>query len=182
MILNVRQNGFVFLFPPNFFSDEIKEKYKKYYQSLILPYDTIDEFMSSTIQQVNFPSWDMQLQQQTRIKGKKQEYKASLPVEDYFQREFTITFKMTDAFINYFIFLDNALNYLDFSTREQTLEPMRLMLLNNEGYAVSSVVFKEPILMGQDGIKFSYSSVTPEFNTFTAKFKYFKLDIETDFD
>lgn len=182
MILNVRQNSFVFLFPPNFFADEIKEKYKKYYQSLILPYDTIDEFMSSTIQQVDFPSWSMELQQQTRIKGKRQEYKSSLPVEDYFKREFTITFKMTDAFMNYFIFLDNALNYLDFSNPKQTLQPMRLMLLNNEGYAVSSVVFREPILKGQDGIKLSYSSVTPEFNTFTATFQYYKVDIETDFD
>lgn len=182
MILNARNNGFVFLFPPDFFSEEIKEKYKKYYQSLILPYDTLEDFMSSTIQQIEFPGWNMELAQQTRTLGKKQEYKSSRPVEDLFTREFTITFKLADAFLNYWIFVDNALNYVDFKNRKQTLSPMRLSLLNNEGYLVSSVVFNEPILKGQDGIKLSYSSVTPDFKTFNAKFQYLDFDLSIDFD
>lgn len=182
MILNARNNGFVFLFPPDFFAEEVKEKYKKYYQSLILPYDTIEDFMSSTIQQVDFPGWEMELAQQVRSRGKRQEYKSSKPVEDLFKREFTITFKMTDAFLNYWIFVDNALNFVDFDNKKQTLSPMRMSMLSNEGYMVSSIVFNEPILKGQDGIKFSYSSVTPEFKTFNAKFQYLDFKLEVDFD
>lgn len=182
MILNARNNGFVFLFPPTFFAEEVKEKYKKYYQSLILPYDTIEDFMSSTIQQVEFPGWSMQTLSQTRTLGKKQGYKSSIPIEDLFTREFTITFKMADAFLNYWIFLDNALNFIDHKNKEQALEPMRLSLLSNEGYLVSSIVFNRPILKGQDGIKLSYSSVTPEFKTFNAKFEYLDFDIDIDFD
>lgn len=182
MILNARNNGFVFLFPPNFFSEEVKEKYKKYYQSLILPYDTIEDFMSSTIQQVDFPGWNMPVIEQTRVRGKKQGYKSSKPIEDLFDRSFTITFKMSDAFLNYWIFLDNSLNFLDFDNEDQTLEPMRLSLLSNEGYLVSSILFNKPILKAQDGIKMSYSSVTPEFKTFSAKFDYLNFDINIDVD
>lgn len=182
MILNARNNGFVFLFPPTFFNEKVKEKYKKYYQSLILPFDTIEDFMSSTIQQVEFPGWDMPTISQTRTLGKQQGYKSSKPIEDLFQRQFTITFKMADAFLNYWIFLDNALNFIDHTNRNQHLDPMRLSLLSNEGYLVSSVVFNEPILKGQDGIKLSYSSVTPDFKTFTAKFEYLDFDINIDFD
>jgi len=182
MILNARNNGFVFLFPPDFFAEEIKEKYKKYYQSLILPYDTIEDFMSSTIQSIDFPGWNMNLASQTRIRGKKQEYKSSKPVEDLFTREFTLTFKMTDAFLNYWIFVDNALNYVNFDNRDQTLSPMRLSMVDNQGYLVSTVRFNSPILKGQDGIKLSYSSVTPEFRTFNAKFQYIDFDLDIQFN
>ena len=182
MLLNVRQNGFIFSFPPDFFAPEIKEKYKQYFQSLILPYDTIEEFMSSTIQSIAWPGWTMQTVSQTRLLGKQQEYKSSKQVIDQFVREFTITFKMTDAYLNYFIFLENGLKYLDFQNKTRTFSPMRLSLLDNEGYLVSSIIYKEPILLSQDGFNLSYSSSTPDFKTFTAKFSYFTFDIELDFN
>jgi len=182
MLLNARQNSFVFSFPPDFFAQEIKDKYKKYYQSLILPYDTINEFMSATIQSIDFPGWQMDPAVQTRLFGKKQEMKDSTQVVDLFTREFTLTFKLTDAYLNYFIFLENSLKYLDFSSKTPTFSPMRLSLLDNEGYLVSSIIFKRPVLKSQDGFKLSYSSATPDFTTFTAKFVYFDFDIELDFN
>ena len=183
MLLNSRQNGFIFHFPPDYFDAEVKEKYKKYYQSLILPYDTINDFMSSTVQSIDFPGWQMDPTVQTRLFGKKQEYKNSTQVVDLFTREFSITFKLTDAYLNYFIFLENSLKYLDFSNRDQpTFSPMRLSLLDNEGYLVSSIIFNRPVLKSQEGFKLSYSSATPEFRTFTAKFAYFDFDIELDFN
>lgn len=183
MILNSRNNSFALFLPPDFFAEEIKEKYKKYYQSLILPYDTIEDFMSSTIQSIDFPGWNMQPVGQTRILGKKQDYKNSTPIPDLFTREFSITFKMTDSFLNYWIFLDNAYNYLDFSNKTSDyLSPIRLSFLSNEGYLVSSVVFNKPILKSQDGISMSYSSVSPNFNTFKVSFAYFDFDINVDFD
>jgi len=181
MILNVRNNSFVFLFPENFFSDNIKEKYKSYYQSLILPYDSIDDFMSSTVQSIDFPAWNMELAQQTRPLGKKQEYKSAKPLKELFTREITLTMKISDAYLNYFIFLENALEFLDFSNKQQTLSPLRLMLLSNEGYSVSSIIFNKPILKSQTGIKLSYSSVTPQFNTFEIKFQYYDFKLEVDF-
>jgi hypothetical protein len=182
MILNVRNNSFVLLLPENFFADEVKEKYKAYYKSLILPYDTIEDFMASTVQQIEFPSWTMQLADQTRLLGKKQEYKSSKPIADLFTREISLTMKLTDAYLNYFMFLENSLNFLDFDNRNQTLGPIRLLLLNNEGYAVSSLIFNRPILKSQTGIKLSYSSVTPEFNTFEVKFQYLDFKLEVDFE
>jgi len=47
---------------------------------------------------------------------------------------------------------------------------------------VSTIKFNNPILKGQDSLKFSYSSVTPEFRTFNAKFNYLDFDLDIEFN
>lgn len=182
MILNVRQNGFAFWFPPDFFADSVKQKYSKYFKSLIMPFDSIEDFMSSTIQSIDFPGWTMDEVVQSRVLGKRQEYKNAVPVPDLFQRKFTVTFRLTDAYLNYFIFLENSLDFLDFDNKKQIFSPMRLMLMDNQGYSMASVIFNKPILTTQEGFKLSYSSATPDFKTFSATFSYFDFKLELDFD
>ena len=204
MILNARQNGFFLNFPVDFFNPAVDAKYDKYYRSLLLPYKSLSDFMASTIQSVNFPGFTSTLPTQTRTLGKVQESQSSKPVADQFNRELKITFKLTDAFLNYFVFLDNALNYLEpaNTASENTgnslgqalsvpgapnanhpfFKPMRLTLLNNEGYAVSSIVFNRPQLKGLSEMNLSYSSINPQFTTFTATFQYYNFDLELDYD
>jgi hypothetical protein len=181
MLLNSRQSGFIFEFPPDFFYNEVKEKYKKYFQSLILPYDTIEDFMSSTVQSIDFPAWQMSLATQTRLFGKKQDYKSAVQVPDLFTREIVVTFKLTDAYLNYFIFLENSLQFLNFENKIQTFSPISVHLLDNQGYLVSTIVFNRPILTNQEAFKLSYSSSTPEFKTFQTKFTYFDFDVKVEF-
>jgi hypothetical protein len=203
MILGARNNGFIVLFPNNFFSKEISEKYKPYYKNLLLPYETIEDFMSSTIQSIKFNGFTVPVVSQIRPLGKVQEFHSSKPIADLFDRKFTLTFKLSDAYLNYFIFLDNAFSYLDQGSLEPTntrktlsgrgkpttkdsqgitLDPIRLILLNSEGYAVSSIIFNHPILTGMTQISLSYSDTAPKFTTFDVSFQYFNFDIESNFD
>jgi hypothetical protein len=204
MILNARQNSFLVNFPMDFFNDEVQLKYNKYYRSLLLPYKSLSDFMASTIQSVNFPGFSSTLPTQTRTLGKIQELQSAKPIADQFTRELKVTFKLTDAYLNYFIFLDNALNYLDPANANpenigtslgQALSvnpisngnhpffhPIRVTLLNNEGYAVSSIIFNRPMLKSLSEMNLSYSSITPQFTTFTATFQYYNFDLELDFD
>ena len=204
MILNARQNSFFINFPADFFNQEVQEKYSKYYRSLLLPYKSLSDFMASTVQTINFPGFNTNLQTQTRVLGKVQELQSSKPIADMFSRELKITFKLTDAYLNYFIFLDNALNYLEpanvsaentqnslgqalsvpakINRNHPYFQPIRLTLLNNEGYAVSSIIFNRPMLKTLSEMNLSYSSITPQFTTFTASFQYYNFDLELDFD
>jgi len=183
MILNNRQSSFVFQFPKEFFNSEIENKYKDYYKSLILPYDTISDFMSSTVQQIDFPGWSMTTSSQTLLLGKTREMKNSKPIQDLFTREFTLTFKLTDAFLNYFIMLENALNYLDFNNTElDVFPPFIVLMLNSEGKAISQIEYNKVILKGMSSLKLSYSSNTPTFNTFDATFNYFDFNLKVAID
>jgi hypothetical protein len=114
MFLNSKNNSFFLLFPPDFYADEFKERYKKYVNQMLLPYDNLEDFMSSTVQSIDFPSWSMEGPQQIRKLGAKQDFKSSVPVKDLITRKFTVNFKLSDAFLNYFIFFNNAVDYLDF--------------------------------------------------------------------
>jgi hypothetical protein len=205
MILNSRQNGFFVTFPPTFFNKKVQAKYEKYYRSLLLPYRNLSDFMSSTVQSIDFPGFSHELPVQTRVLGKRQEVQTSKPIADIYKREIKITFKLTDSYLNYFIFMDNALNYLDPSNianesldnselgsvfdqeavrndNHPYFDPIRLTLLNNEGYAVSSIIYNRPMLKAMSDLNLSYSSVSPKFVVFSATFQYYNFDIELDFD
>ena len=205
MILNSRQNGFLINLPQDFFNAEVQTRYDKYYRNLLLPYKSISDFMASTIQGVNVPGLTTVLPTQVRTLGKIQEVQSAKPIADMFTRELKLTFKLTDAYLNYFIFLDNALNYLEpantstsyvgntalgqsltvppiANTNHPFFSPIRLTLLNNEGYAVSSVIFNRPQLKQLSELTLSYSSVVPKFSVFTATFSYYNFDLELDFD
>ena len=204
MILNSRQNSFVVNLPQDFFSSAIDAKYEKYYRNLLLPYRSISDFMSSTIQGVTFPGLASTLPTQVRTLGKVQEVQSSKPIADMFTRELKLTFKLTDAYLNYFILMDNVLNYLEpanvnpnntqnslgqalsnsqaVNGNHPYFSPIRLTLLNNEGYGVSSIIFNRPMITNLSNLTLSYSSVTPAFQSFTLDFKYYNFDLEMDFN
>jgi len=182
MVLNQRLNNFILLFPIDFYTEDVKNRYAAYHKQLLLPYDTIEDFMSSTIQSVNFPGWDMGMVRQIRMHGAEQDFKNAKPIKDLQPRKFDIEFKLTDAFLNYFMFYDNSLAYLDFNNKKQYFNGFRMVLLNNEGYAMVFLDLHKVILTGMSDYKLSYNKSEPLFNTFTAKFTYNDWDLTLNHD
>lgn len=182
MILNARQNSFLFLFPPTFFTDNVVNDFHKYINSYIMPYQSVHEFMASTIQSIEIPGLSMDPVQQTRFRGQKQEYKNAKPIKELFNRQFTISFKIVDGYLNYFLFIKNALEYYDFDNDSEYFDPMILGILTNEGHIVYSLEFKKPYLMDWSSARFSFSSITPQFQTFDVTFGYNIFDMKFDYD
>ena len=174
MYLDSRNSSFILLFPPTFFDPELKKLYKSYVKQMLLPYETLDDFMSSTVQSLDFPGWDMSMVNQTRKFGKEQSFKDATPIEDLLERELTVTFQLIDGFTNYFIFLDNAIRYLDFKNgaSKQYFDVMRLGWMTREGYLLGYIDLRKLVLHGMSGIKLSYAAQSQEFTTFEAKFKF----------
>jgi hypothetical protein len=182
MIINSRSSNFFFTFPKGFFSQSVIDKYTPYIKRNFLPYDTLENFMAAQIQSVTFPTISMEPVQQTRTYGKKQEYKNSVPIADLFTRDLQVTFKTLDGYINYWIFLENALDYLSFENKQLYFDDLQMRFLDQEGRVVLTTQYKGSYFKGMTEVTLSYSDNNPDFKTFTASFGFFKMDIFVDHD
>lgn len=182
MIINSRSTNFWFTFPKGFFSDAVVEKYEAYVKRHYLPYDTVENFMASSIQSVTFPTISMDPVQQTRLLGNKQEYKNSTPIKDLFTREMTVTMKSFEGYINYWIFMESVLEYLNFDNKKLYLDDFGLRVLDQEGRTVTTCQFKGVYFKSLSEISLSFSDNNPDFRTFTSTFGFLKMDIFLDND
>lgn len=182
MIINSSNNNFYFTFPTGFFHEDIKCKYKNYIMRNFMPYDTLDTYMAAQIQSVTFPTISMDPVQQTRRFGKVQEYKNSTPIADLFTRDIQVTFKSLDGYINYWIFLDNALKYLSFDTKQLYFDDLQMRFIDQDGYIVTTTKYQGVVFKGMSEISISYSDNAQSFKTFTATFGFNKMDIFIDHD
>ena len=172
MLLNARQNGFIFNFPKQFFSKSVEDKYLSYIKRMPIPYDTLKDFMNSTIQQVTFPTFQsIDHVEQTRPGGYKQSYKSSTNIQNLVRRDFNVTFKLGEGFINYFIMYETIVEALDFNNKEEYLPDMKLRLLDHMGVIMATVEFQQPIFTSISEVQLNYSSTTPQFSTFSIGFK-----------
>jgi hypothetical protein len=177
MFPNSRGNNFKLVLPKGFFSEEIEAKWSPYVKRLPTPFETVDSYLQHAIQSVSFPSIAMEPVSQTRYGGKRQEYKNSTPLEDLFTRDVRITFKAYDGWINYFIILNNVINYLDFKSNKLYFDAMYLQLLDYEGHIVSVVEMKNLVFTSLSEVTCSYSDISPDMKTFDLSFKFVNLDI-----
>jgi hypothetical protein len=181
MILNSRQNGFIFTFPKGFLDPSVVQKYEGYVKRMPVPYDTLNDFINATIQSVNFPTLrTVDTTEQIRPGGFKQTYKSATTLQNLIQRDFTVTFKLGEGFINYWIIYENIVKFLDFQNPEQYLPDFRLLLLDNEGVVMSSILLQQPTVTSLSELQLNYSSTTPQFSTFSVGFRcnYVNLKLE----
>ena len=172
MLINARQNSFFFQFPKGFFPDSLEKKYISYVKRMPLPYDTLRDFMNSTIQSISFPTFNsIDDVEQIRPGGFKQRYKSSTNLQNLTKREFSISFKMGEGFINYWIMYDCISNFLDFNNPEQYLPDMILRTLDNNGVVLASITLQQSIFTSLSEVQLNYSSTTPAFSTFSVGFK-----------
>lgn len=182
MILNSKNNQFVFYFPPDFWGDDIKNQYDSFRKSLLLPYDSIDDYILSTLQSLTFPGWKMDLSTQNRYLGLEQTYKSAEPVKDLITKQFRLTFKTTEGFMNYSLFWYNAINYVNHSNPKNYFNQMIVGLLNNEGYLMQTITFKKVIMTGMSDYSLDYSNIDNSFNKFSVDFVYNTWEMNLVFD
>lgn len=180
MLLNARSNSFYFVFPKGFFPDVVHQKYIDYIKRQSNPYDTLTSFMNSTIQSISMPSISMDSSEQIRNLGKRINYQSATPVQDLFNREFQVSFRIGEGFINYFIMMETLLEKLNFKNPEVFIQNLPVRIMDNQGNILVSVTFREVTLTSLSAIDLNYTQNAPQVYTFQVGFKYNYIDIDLE--
>ena len=180
MILNARANSFFFVFPKGFFPSGVEDKYFQYIKSQSIPYDTLTQYMNSTIQSVTFPSLSASSVTQTRPLGKTITYQSATPIQNMFSQGFSVTFRMASGFINYFVMLETMLEHLNFKNPNLFVENLPLQVLDNSGNVISTVQFKGVTVASLSELNLNYTQNAPTATSFTAGFNYNYLNIDLE--
>jgi hypothetical protein len=181
-LINPRGNTFYFTFPKGFFPEEVVKKYEPFIKRQTIPFDTIGAYINSTIQSVSFPSLTIDGVEQTRMLGKRISYQSATPVQDLFNKDIAVTFKMVDGYINYFIVLETILHHLNFKTGDLYLPNLPLRMMDGNGNIIVSVQFKLVTVTSVSEISLSYTANTPQATNFSLGMKanYIDLDLEIE--
>lgn len=183
-ILNTRPSSYYFVFPKGFFPNRVMEKYEDYIKSQPVPFDTVRDFLNSTIQGVTLPSLAVETVEQIRPLGKRIEYTGSKPVQDLFNKEFSISFRTVDGYINYWIFMETLLYFLNFKNEQLFIQQLPLRILDNEGNITVSVIFTEVLITSFSELTLDYTQYDPQDISFSIGFKanYIDIDLEVGMD
>ena len=192
MILNSKNNQFVFRFPKGFIPADLEEKYNFYLKRLPTPFANITDYVNHTIQSVTFPSVaseeiEQWVGRRTSV-GEKfvsknpQYWRQSLDLERVVPKEFSVNLKAADGYLNYWVLYETYRNYLSVPNMDDYFPDMNIMYLDRDGYQILTVDFKQPIMKGISEVEMNYSSTAIEFRTFTVNFKYntFNIDVKLD--
>jgi hypothetical protein len=181
MFLNSRQNSFIFNFPKGFFPVSVEEKYKGYLEKMPVPFDTVRDFMNHTIQTVTFPTISMsEAVEQVRTTGFRQRYKNATNIQNLIARDFTVTFRLVEGYLNYWILFETMVDYFDFKNPNQYLPDISLRMLDNDGVMMTSIIFNEVMLLGMNALTLNYANTTPQFSQFTGSFKCNSVEIKLE--
>lgn len=192
MILNSKNNQFVFRFPKGFIYPNLEEKYNFYLKRLPTPFENITDYVNHSIQSVTFPSVateeiEQWVGRKTGVDGKNitknpQYWRQSIDLERAVQKEFTVNLKAADGYLNYWVLFENYREYLYIPNTEDYFPDMTLGYLDRDGYQMLDVVFRQPLMKSISEVEMNYSSTAMEFRTFAVTFKYNTFEIGVKLD
>jgi hypothetical protein len=149
----------------------VTEKYTTYLKRLPIPYESIEDYMSASIQSVTFPALTADTVEQL-LYEEPVTAKGGKRFERYLDRQFTITFKSYEGWINYWIMFDQMFAYWDLDNKKKYLPDLNLGFLDHTGFEFVAINFQQVVMTGVSELELNYASNTAEFRNFTVNFKY----------
>lgn len=177
MRISAQNNQFIFSLPYYLIEEWIDKDFNKLMEKNYMPYDSVMDYINSTIKEVVFPSMSFNIIDQSAKYGKKIPHKESGNIFDKYTSEIEITFRATDSYLNFFIMQQILIeSYLN--TSKQNIPFMQLSILDKNGDCIYTVNFEDVIFKGMSEIRLGYQQQDINDKTFNVTFRYTWLDIK----
>jgi len=182
-VLNNKPQMFVIQFPSNFWYEEVVSTWEPMVKRMKLPYNTVDDFMNQQIQQVTFPSTNLEIATQRRG-----QYEIAYPtgkeLEHEIGKNLNITFKLTESYLSYWIVWHQVDLYLHYAgdglkrNKEPLyMEPIFLSFLTDAGLEMVKFKFEQIIPTNIAELNLSYAATVASYNTFNWSLRYNYFDV-----
>lgn len=186
MFLNPRMNLFKFEFTKNFMPKEIHDKYYKYLNHVIgSPITDPIDYINYGIQGINLPGLNYDPVEQIGYYGRTRKHRTSIHDQELYPKDLTITIRMMDGLVNYFMCVDLLRYYYDYygeNKETKYIPDQQIKILDGDGHEVVLIELTRILLTGLSDLNLSFSSNTPEFSTFDVSCTYNELTIKQCFD
>lgn len=178
MRLSSQSSQFIFNLPQSFLQDEILDTYTPILEKNWIQYESVIEYLNSTIKSVNFPGISFDMPNQIVMRGKKRGFKPSVNVQDIVTtNELQVTFRSVDSDLNYWLMFDIInKHYLD--TENAWLHPFTITCVDIHRDAIYVIKFYEIVLKSLSDNDFNYSQQKVNAKEFTMTFNFNFYDIE----
>lgn len=181
MLQKASSDLFIFVYPRSFVPKEIRDKYYNYLNRLPNPIEDIGDFLSHTVQSIEFPSvsQDPKIQNQ---RGIDTSFRDTTPYQQQVERNFTITMQNVDGYLNYWIMMDLFYHYYDFQNSQRFINPFDIYLMDSDGNVVARVTMKQILFTSLSTLELSYANNVADFKTFDCQFVCNQIDLTLAYD
>ena len=178
MRLSSQGSQFIFNLPSDFLPTEIINTYKPVLEKNWVQYESVIDYINSTIKAVNFPGIGFEMPKQINIRGKERQFKPAKNVQDITStHELTVTLRSVDSDLNYWLMFDIiSKHYLD--VENSFVTPFTITCLDIHRDAIYVIRFYEIIIKGLSDNTFNYSQQKVNSKEFTLTFHFNFYDIE----
>lgn len=177
MILNNLAQQFVIYFDPNTIYPEVEELWMPLIKKSAFPFLTMEDFIGSCIQAVDFPGFNAQNVNQN-LGHYKVTKRTGFEMDAAMEKSIQITFKLTESYISYFILRQQFDLYLKYyNVQDLYWGPIKMALLDDAGFESIIYSFNQITPTNISNISLSYAARVSQYNTFTMSFNYNYFDI-----
>jgi hypothetical protein len=164
---NTKSDKFIFNFPTEFVPEEINDKYMIFLDNTHKNYDNVLDYLNSTIFDITIPGMTLPTVEQTKMYGKKRNFRGATSPYDLHSPELNVNLKNSDFLMAYMII-----------KKTPFLSQFTVTTLDDEDREMFKLFFKELTATSQSDTRLGYQLKEENTETYTVSFMYNFFDIE----